>query len=47
MHTSAVQTAEELLQRVQNGCTSTINTPSIFQGVRYSTHRLAEACAAM
>jgi hypothetical protein len=33
-------TAEELLQRVQNGFTSIRNTPDMSQ----STHRRAEAC---
>jgi hypothetical protein len=38
---SAVDTAVEPLQQVQNGCTSVSNIPGIFQRVHQSIHRRA------
>jgi hypothetical protein len=42
-----MDTAEELLYRVQNGSTSVGNTSGMFQLVHQSRHRRAEACVAM
>jgi hypothetical protein len=39
-----VDTAGELLQRVQNGYTYVLNTPDMFQRHRQPTYRRAEAC---
>jgi hypothetical protein len=47
VYASTVDTAEELLQRVQNGCTSVRNTPGIFQRVRQSIHHRAEVCVVL
>jgi oligoribonuclease (3'-5' exoribonuclease) len=47
MYASAVDTAEELLQHVQNCCSSVCSTSGMFQHVHQSKHCQAVACVAV